>query len=125
MPKLQCSVTGLWYSVTTNHKRELVEKFGSEDELTKTYVSRDARRLRKEGKTDVEIRQMVENGELATKTNAPKRLGSKAVKTNVKTARKQRTDTDTETEQKPVKIEDPDVEAFLQKPAGDASSKAV
>lgn len=127
MPKIQCNVTKLWYSVTTNHKKELVEKYGSEDELTDTYVCRDARRLRKEGKTDTEINKLAETGVLTSKTSAPKRLGTKGVGAKLMKAgadAKASKVEETEDEVSDEPIGDPDVEAFLA-PAGDASNKAV
>ena len=78
MPKIQCSVSGCWMSVTTNHKKELIEKFGSEENLAADYVSRDARRLRKEGKSDADIKAMAAAGELESKTAEPRKAGKVA-----------------------------------------------
>lgn len=71
MPKIKCTVSGLHYSVTTAHKQELVKRFGSEENLINSYVSRDAKRLMKEGKTAEEIQRLVQAGELSSHTKAP------------------------------------------------------
>ena len=128
MPKLQCSITKTWWSVTTNHKRELVEQYGSEDALTSEYVCRTARRLRKEGKTDAEILKAVEAGEIVSKTEAPKRLSKTSTPKKSKSAKSTKTNKSTKVEKQP---EDQDVADFLASDdepvvaAGDASDKAV
>lgn len=109
MPRIQCSVSGLWMSVTTNHKKELVDKFGSEDELNKTYVSRAVRRLRKEGKSDEEIKKMAAAGELESKTSAPRRAGKVA---GVKTPKVKKTE-EVEVVNEDTEPADADVEGFL------------
>lgn len=126
MPKLQCKVSGLWYAVTTNHKKELVEKFEAEGlNLESDYVSRDARRLLKEGKSESEIREMAENGEIATKTTPPKR----ARKANATAVPTPRVATKVDTSETPAADTsvDPDIDGFMQGeiPEGDASNKAV
>ena len=129
MPKLQCSVSGLWYAVTTNHKKELVEKFEKEGlDLENDYVSRDARRLIKDGKTVDEVRDMAASGEIETKTVAPKRAlksgsGAPAVVTP-KLATKPDT---SEVVTAPQSTIDPDIGGFMdgQVPEGSAASKAV
>ena len=127
MPKLQCSVSKTYWSVTTNHKKELVEQFGSEDELNANYVCRDARRMRKAGLTDAEILTAVEAGEIVSKTTAPKRLGkTSATKTKSVTATSKAS---ASAPKKSTEPEDPDVAMFLAEaeviPDGDASDKAV
>lgn len=73
MPKLQCNISKLFYGVNTNRHKELIEQYGSLDNLESTYISRDAKRLLKEGKTEAEIRQMAINGTLTSKTSPPKK----------------------------------------------------
>lgn len=123
MPKLQCSKSGLWYAVTTNHKKELVEKFEREGlNLETDYVSRDARRLMKDGKSDEEIRQMAENGEIVSKTTPPKRALKAAASGNP--TPKVSTVEDDEPTSAPV---DNDVDDFMsgKAPEGSASDKAI
>jgi len=111
--KLRCTVSGEWYGVSAARRRKLVEKYGSDDELVKNYVSRTSRRYLKEGYTPERIRQMTEQGEITTKTSAPKRLGKETVKN------------DPVTEMIKAEPDDPEVKAFMENPAGDASDKAV
>jgi hypothetical protein len=128
--KLQCSVTGLWFNTTCASRKRMIEKeFGSEENLTKNYVCKRARKLLKQGKTVEEIQAMVTNGELTSKAEAP---GTKAHK-KVKKVKKKEANTETGTENtetveaEPVKEEteeesdnslfdtdDPDIKAFLQ-----------
>jgi len=67
--KLRCTVTGEWYGVSKARREKLIASFGSVEELEKNYVSRDGKRLLKEGKTPEEILAM----DVTTKTIAPKR----------------------------------------------------
>ena len=46
---------------------KLIQKWGSEAELLRNYVCRDARRLRKEGLSDDEIRMQAKKGLLQIK----------------------------------------------------------
>jgi len=128
MPKLQCNVSGLWFSVTTNHKKELVEKFESEDNLIDTYVSRDARRLRKEGKSDEDIRNMAEAGEITSLTPAPKRALKRVSSTGKKNVPTPKVATKPDVSEKPTgKPVDPDIENFMSGTIaeGSAADKAV
>jgi len=123
MPKLQCSKSGLWYAVTTNHKKELEEKFEADGrDLETEYVSRDARRLMKEGKSEDEIRQMVADGELTSKTAAPKRASKPASSTPAPKSVPQPEDDEVTDDSV-----DPDIDGFMsgQAPEGEASNKAI
>ena len=124
MPKLRCNVTNTFWSVTTNHKRELIEQYGSEEDLNSKYVCRTARRLRKEGKTDAEIREMADNGEIVSKTSPPKRL-NKTAGTSTKSAK---TVAVKPAPKKEKVSDDPDVNAFLapiEEDQPEATGKAV
>ena len=63
MTKLQipnfiyCSVTGIRFSVRREILLQRIKLAGSLERLQKTYISRDARRLLKEGKTIEQIRE--------------------------------------------------------------------
>ena len=117
--KLKCTVTGEWYGVSKARREKLVAKFGSVDELEKGYVSRDGKRLLKEGHTAEEILEMAKEGKIPTKTITPKRDNT------AKTAADEIIGT-------PLVAEDPkadqDVKDFMATGAsedGDASSKAI
>ncbi len=53
---IHCSITGIRFAVRPDVMLERIKKAGGLDRLKKTYVSRDARRLLKEGKTIEQIR---------------------------------------------------------------------
>ncbi len=127
--KLQCNVTGLWYGVSASRREKLIQKYGSFEQLVENYVSRDAVRLQKEGKSEDEIRAMVEAGELVSNTAAPKRASTRGEDTETKATKVAVTE--------PVEPEavteedediDPDVKAFLddaEAPTANASDKAI
>ena len=99
--KIRCSVTGLWSGVTTQTREKRIAKFGSVEAYENGYVSRAAKRLRSEGKSDEEIRSMAEAGTIKSSMPAP---GIKVAK-KVKKAAIPATET--------ITTEDKDVESFL------------
>ena len=54
--KIRCVVNGTWYAVRPDVLEKRVEKYGSDKTLRATYVSRDAKRMLREGKTVEQIR---------------------------------------------------------------------
>jgi hypothetical protein len=71
MAKIQCTVTGLWFGVTSAQLQRRIAEAGSLDVLKSSYVCRDARRARKEGKSDDEIRQLAAEGKIVSNAKAP------------------------------------------------------
>jgi len=125
--KLKCNVTGLWYGVSAARRDKLIQKFGSFESLVEGYVSRDAVRLQKDGKSADEIRAMAEAGELNSNTAAPKRATT--IGDEVKASKPAKVSAP-EKDEPAVEDEDidPDVKAFLEDdsaPRADASDKAV
>lgn len=120
--KLRCTVTGLWYGVSAARRAKLVTKFKGEEALIEGFVSRDAIRLQKEGKSVEEIRAMAEAGTIKSNTNAPKRASTRSASKVAKA------ETDATADASDEDL-DPDVKNFLGEdedsaPTADASSKA-
>ena len=100
--KIRCSVSGLWYGVTTQTREKRIAKFGSVEAYESGYVSRVAKRLRAEGKTDEEIKAMADAGSITSDMASPKmKVARKATAKDVTPA--------TET----IEVEDKEVESFL------------
>lgn len=75
--RVRCTVTGLWFNANQNRMRDLIRQYGSEEALVKGYVSRLGKRLLAEGKTEAEIKKLVEAGEITSKADAPKATSGK------------------------------------------------
>lgn len=65
--KIQCNITKLWYGISQDRKEKLIKKYGSEEELIKKYICRDARTFIKQGYEISEIQQLVANKNLQPK----------------------------------------------------------
>lgn len=68
--RIKCTVTGQLLALPDPRKQKIMKKNNwTEDELRKNFVCRVAKRLRKEGKTDDQIREMAKNGNLPKPVN--------------------------------------------------------
>jgi len=65
--RIRCRLTGRWVYITNQRIEAGVKKYGSWDLLCQNYICRPAARLLREGKTEDEIKQMVENGTIPEK----------------------------------------------------------
>ena len=127
--KLRCNVTGLWYGVSKARRDKLIEREGSFEAVIENYVSRDANRLLKEGKSVEEIQAMVEVGDLTSNTAAPKRASTRGEVEEVKSTKAPVTaPVEPEVAEEVTEDDevDPDVKAFLEgTETGSASEKAI
>jgi len=62
--KVRCIVTGELRAVSKDFWARLIKRHGSEEAVRENYISRIAKQLRKQGKSDQEIREMAEQGNL-------------------------------------------------------------
>ncbi|MFW9948617.1 MAG: hypothetical protein ACFFKA_00655 [Candidatus Thorarchaeota archaeon] len=72
--KIRCNVTGLWFGISKSRREKLLTQFNTMEELEEVYVSRVAKRYLKDGKSEEDIRALVEQGVITSNTEAPKRL---------------------------------------------------
>lgn len=62
--RIKCRILGTYHYITNQRIEAGIKKYGSWEELCKHYTCRLAKRLLKEGKTEDEIKQMHQNGEI-------------------------------------------------------------
>jgi len=62
--RIQCTVSGRWCYITNQRTEARIKKFGSWVKACEGYICRPAKRLRKQGTTINEIREMEKNGTL-------------------------------------------------------------
>lgn len=60
--RVKCRITEKWCFISDDRIRESLKRFGSWDALRVNYVSREAARLLRDGKTEEEIRTMAAQG---------------------------------------------------------------
>jgi len=65
--KIQCNITKLWYGISQDRKEKLIKKHGSEENLIKNYICRDARNLIKQGYAKDKIPNLIANKNLQPK----------------------------------------------------------
>lgn len=109
--KVRCTVTGELCYISDKRMKALIKKAGSEDEVRKTYISRVANRLRKQGKSDEDIVKMAKDGELP----APASVHGPRVKVAKKTSHKSKKAKTGDVVIDDTPKADKDVEAFLAK----------
>jgi len=56
--RIKCRITGKWHFISDNRIKVGLMKYGSWDTLSTNYISREAARLLREGKTEDEIRTL-------------------------------------------------------------------
>ena len=71
--KLKCIITGRQLIATKEYYARKVEKAGSEEQLHKTYVCREAKNLLKQGTTVEKIRQVL-NADMSKVSEIPEDL---------------------------------------------------
>ncbi len=60
--RIKCRITGKWCFISDERIHESLKRYGSWDVLCANYISREAARLLREGKTGEEIRVMSAEG---------------------------------------------------------------
>ena len=60
--RIKCRITGKWCFISDERIRVSLERFGSWNTLCANYISREAARLLREGKSEEEIRVMSAQG---------------------------------------------------------------
>ena len=71
--KIQCNITKLWYGISQDRKEKLIKKHGSEENLIKNYICRDARNLIKQGYAKDKIPNLIANKNLQPKQHNQRR----------------------------------------------------
>lgn len=124
--KIACTITGELCYISDERLKKLVKREGSEKAVREKYVSRVAKRLLKEGKTESEIRSLYKDGKLpaaaakATEERKAKKAAKKNAPKPAKKAPAKKPADDKPTETKSTTKAPEKVEEFLgKKPAGE------